>query len=299
MRVANAPVSWGVMEFDFGPDTYEFGRVLDEIRASGYQGSELGDWGFLPTDPVDLRRQLESRDLALVGAFVPVNLRDPEAHDDGADRALRTARLLSSASPDGAPLIVLADENGRDPVRTKLAGRIEREHGLTNGEWETFARGAERIAGRVLKETGLRTVFHHHCAGFVEAPWELRQLMEHTDSELVGLCLDTGHYRFGGGDPAQAVAEYGSRIWHVHLKDFSPRIAERARENAWDYFQAVEHGIFCELGEGQVDFPGVLDGLRQAGYSGWLVVEQDVLPGLGSPLECAKRNRAYLERVGV
>ena len=61
--------------------------------------------------------------------------------------------------------------------------------------------GVHRIAQLVRDETGLRTVFHHHCAGYVETPAEVDTLMQRTDPNLVGLCFDTGHYRFGGGEP--------------------------------------------------------------------------------------------------
>lgn len=299
MRIANAPVSWGVTEFDFEGQSFEYGQVLDEIRATGYEGTELGDWGFLPTDPERLREEIESRDLDLVGAFVPVDLRNHQAHSDGLKRTLRTAELMAGAFPDGEPLLILSDDNGQDPNRTEIAGRVRPEDGLQSEDWEAFVDGTEEIADQVQVQTGLRTVFHHHCAGYVEAPWEVRRLMKHTDPELVGLCLDTGHYRFGGGNPVRAVNEYSDRIWHVHFKDFSPRVAAEAASEGWDYFEAVERGVFCELGEGDVDFPSILAALREVGYDGWIVVEQDILPGSGAPHESAQRNREYLERIGV
>lgn len=299
IRVANAPVSWGALEFELGREGLGFEHVLDEIRDTGYMGTELGDWGFLPTDPQVLRQELSKRELDLVGAFVPVNLLNPDAHSEGTARALRTAKLMAQAVPESEPLIVLSDDNARDASRTAIAGRVRHEDGLDNEAWQVFASGAQQIAGEVRRQTGLRTAFHHHCAGFVETPWEIAALMQRTDPGLLGLCLDTGHYRFGGGDPVEAAREYGDRIWHVHFKDCDPAIAARAAHAGWDYFQAVEHGVFCELGEGDVDFPAVAAQLEQSGYQGWIVVEQDVLPGMGAPRESARRNRVYLEQIGV
>jgi inosose dehydratase len=60
----------------------------------------------------------------------------------------------------------------------------------------------------------------------------------------------------------------------------------------------VRNGIFCELGKGQVDFCGIKRELEAQGYGGWIVVEQDVLPGMGSPFESARRNREYLASIG-
>ena len=298
MRVANAPCSWGVLEFDWAGPAPSFPRVLDEMRATGYAGTELGDWGFLPTDPHALRGELSRRGLALIGAFVPVALTNAAAHEDGVEAAVRVARLMST-SEGRSPFVVLADDTARNPERTRLAGRIRPEHGLDERGWDTLARGANLIARRVHDETGIRTVFHHHCATFVETEPEIDELMRRTDPALVGLCLDTGHAAFGGGDPAAIVSRWRDRIWHVHLKDCDPEIRGRAAAEGWDYQQSVKAGVFCELGRGSVDFPAVLNVLRDTGYDGWLVVEQDVLPSMGTPAESAARNRDYLRSLGL
>jgi inosose dehydratase len=123
--------------------------------------------------------------------------------------------------------------------------------------------------------------------------------MARTDPSLVGLCLDTGHLSFAGGDPIGIYRRYASRVWHVHFKDFEPNVLTRARGASWDYFETMRHGVFCELGRGNVDFPAMLQELRAAGYGDWIVVEQDVLPGMGSPEQSARRNREYLRGLGL
>jgi inosose dehydratase len=271
---------------------------LNEIAETGYRGTELGDWGFMPTDPDRLRQEIHSRGLTLVGAFVPVMLKDPKAHAAGVGAARRTARLLADVEGD-LSFIVLADDNGIDPERTQNAGRANPEHGLKESEWNIFAEGAEKIAEAVKKETGLRTVFHHHCAGYVERPEEIDILMQITNPTLLGLCFDTGHYRFGGGDPITGLRAYKNRIWHVHFKDCHPEIAGRSRMEGWDYFKSVRNGVFCELGKGDVNFPLIKAELEKIGYEGWIVVEQDVLPGMGKPKESARRNREYLASIGL
>lgn len=298
IKVANAPCSWGVLEFDLEGTAAGYAQVLDEISETGYIGTELGDWGFMPTDPKQLREEIHSRGLTLLGAFVPVALKDPQAHASGIEVAVRTARLMAEAEGDTA-FIVLADDNGKIPMRTQNAGRIQPEHGLNEVEWKIFAEGAEQVAAAVKKESGLRTVFHHHCAGYVERPIEVDVLMKSTDPSLVGLCFDTGHYRFAGGDPISCLRTYKDRIWHVHFKDCQPEIAARSRAEGWDYFTSVRNGIFCELGKGEVDFPQIKAELEKIGYDGWIVVEQDVLPGMGKPKESAQRNRDYLASIGL
>jgi inosose dehydratase len=297
MRIANAPCSWGVLEFDGMESSAPCAQVLDEIAATGYAATELGDWGFMPTDPQALSAELAARALGMLGAFVPVRLADASAHTAGIKMAVRTARLLAATGE--APLVVLADDCGTDPVRTTRAGRIIRADSLTDEAWKIFAHGCDTIARAVRDATGLRTVFHPHGAGFVETPWEVDELMQRTDPALVGLCLDTGHLMLGGGDPLEIYRRHAARVWHVHFKDFDPRVFHRARGGSWNYFESMRHGIFCELGRGAVDFAAMLRELREHGYDDWIVVEQDVLPGMGSPAESARRNRDFLRGLGV
>jgi inosose dehydratase len=159
--------------------------------------------------------------------------------------------------------------------------------------------GAHRVARAVKRETGLRTVFHHHIGTWIETPEETAKLLAMTDPEVLGLCFDTGHYRFGGGEPIEGLRRHADRIWHVHFKDHNPAVAERSRREKFGGVEAVGQGIFCELGKGDIDFPAVLAKLRELGYGGWIVVEQDILPGMGSPKESAQRNREYLRSIGL
>jgi inosose dehydratase len=205
--------------------------------------------------------------------------------------------LLRESGAEG--FIVLSDENGSNPHRTRSAGRIGIGDGMSEVGWIQAADTAGAIARAVKDATGLRTVLHHHAAGFVETPDETKRLLDATDPDCLGLCLDTGHWAYGGGDPVEAVRTFGSRIWHVHFKDHDARVAAQIRDEEEGYFSAVQRGIFCELGQGEVDFAGVLKALHAIDYSGWIVVEQDVLPGMGTPLDSAVRNRHFLSRLGL
>ena len=124
--------------------------------------------------------------------------------------------------------------------------------------------------------------------------------MAMTDPDLLGICLDTGHWTFGTGEnPVDAVREFGDRIWHVHFKDATRRSWPSPAARNGTASTSTGHGVFCELGKGCVDFPGVLAALGDIGYDGWIVVEQDILPGMGNPKESARRNREYLRSLGV
>ena len=298
--VGNAPCSWGTLEFEgTGGEQIGFGRMLDELAETGYTATELGDWGYMPTAPPALRGELSRRGLAMVGAFVPVALKEPAALAGGIANAVKIARLLSAVATTPLPYLVLADNNGTVPHRTQRAGRITTADSLSTTDWKTFASGAEAVARAVLTETGLKTVFHHHCAGFIETQDEIARLLELTDPKLLGLVFDTGHYTYGAGgaDAVAALDRFRDRTWYIHLKDCHPGVAAQARAAGWDYFEALRHGIFCELGQGSVDFPRLLRRLAETNYQGYMLVEQDVLPGMGSPKESARRNRQYLASI--
>lgn len=299
IRIANAPCSWGFTDDFPQADTMPgYEQVLDEMALAGYEGSELGDWGFLPTEPSALRIALAKRSLALAGAFVPVRLSDESAHASGEDLAMRTAKLVAGAADasEHPPVLVLADDVS--PKRMRVAGRATHEHALTDAQLMSAAKAIDRIAHAVRDATGLRTAFHHHAGTYFETAEELARVMELSDPDLVGLCLDTGHYAYGGGDPVEAVRRFGDRIWHVHAKDCNGELLARARGEAWGYTQAVNARLFCELGRGVVDLPAVFSELQRIGYSGWVVVEDEVAPGTGIPLESACRDREFLRGLG-
>jgi inosose dehydratase len=298
IRVANAPCSWGVLEFEGTATPAACDRVLDEIRDTGYAGTELGDWGFMPTDPDLLKKAVARRQLRLIGGFVPVALVNRTVHKAGVAAAMRTAQLLRAAGEPDA-VVVLSDENASVPNRERNAGRITAAHAMTDDEWAHFVSGVELVARAVRDQTGLRTVFHPHCGGYVETISEIETLMTRTDPSTVGLCLDTGHIAYAGGDPLQVLERHGARVWHVHFKDCDPHIAAAVRAAGSGYLAAVRSQVFCELGSGVVDFAAVLSGLRRQHYDGWIVVEQDVFAGGGAPAESARRNRMYLQSLGV
>ncbi len=296
-KVANAPCSWGVIENIAGQRT-SYQQVIDEIRETGYIGTELGDWGFMPTTADALAAELAQRELALVGSWVSVMLHDASKHAESEANAVRTARLLAEVGEDGA-VIVLGNDPYGDPHRTAISGRVRANDAMPDAQWQVFADGAMRVAAGVRAATGLRTVYHPHVGTWVETPAETEKLLAMTDPQLLGMCFDTGHWRFGGGDPVAAIAQFGERIWHVHFKDHDPRVAALSREQAWDGPTSVRHGVFCELGRGDVNFPAVVTALGNIGYGGWIVVEQDVLPGMGTPRTSAARNRDYLRGIGL
>ena len=305
--IANAPCSWGTLEFaGLSGERISSTQMLDELVATGYTGTELGDWGFMPTDPSQLAATLQHRQLTLIGAFVPVALQgDATQIATATDHAQRTAELLARTAQilgqAHAPLLILADANGTDPIRTANAGRITGH--TPSGVIVQAAKVASEVARTVYAASGVRSAFHHHCAGIIETPNEVRRFLMHCDNDVLGLVFDTGHMLYGSGDNTTDIAtllhEFAPHVRLVHFKDCQPQIATRTRHDQLDYFAAIQAGIFCELGRGAVDFAAITRTLTTIGYQGWIVVEQDVLPGMGEPRISAAHNRDYLRSIGL
>ena len=242
----------------------------------------------------------------MLGAYVQCAFKKEEAHAAGQAEVLKIAKLLAESS-DNKPYIILADDNTSEPDRTQYAGSATREIGLSAAQWKVFARGVQTIAKAVQDEYGLPTLFHHHSAGYVETPWEIDAFLENTDSKLINLVFDTGHYVFGSGidglgsdgNLVPVLDRYAERISYIHFKDCHKEIAANTRREKSDYLKALYQGLFCELGKGCVDFKGIVDWLNKHDYSGWVLVEQDVLPGMGQPKESARRNREFLASIGL
>lgn len=289
-------MSWGVSEATGGRQPAP-ARMLAELATCGYAGIELGPIGYLPSDAGRLRDMLAAAQVTLVGAFCPVTLHDPNRTAAAVAEADRLIGLLSAA---GAHVLVLAEAG--DARRKAVAGRVRADgrDSFDAAEWTRFAAGAELIARRAA-ERGLITAFHSHAATYIETPAEIDALMERTDPALVGLCLDTGHAVYGGGDPVAIADRYGSRVRHVHLKDVRRRVLARASAGELDFAGAVAAGVFAPLGAGDVNLRGTLSALRDSGYGGWLVVEQDRIIAATAPIEApredAARSFAYLQDV--
>jgi inosose dehydratase len=257
-------------------------------------------------DPVDeipvvslLRAELQRRGLTLIGGFCPVTLHDPARAAEQRRFALDVARRLRDL---GAEVLVLAEAG--DPARLAQAGHVVPGATPAFGadDWQRFAAAAGEIAARA-QGLGLVSAFHPHVGSYVETEEETEHLLAETDPALVGLCVDTGHLAYGGADPVAITTRHRARVRHVHLKDIAAPVLDRARQQGWSFPEAVANGVFVPLGDGMVDLPAMLDALRQAGYAGWLVVEQDtrlLSPERRSwPLAHARRSRDALRRLGA
>jgi inosose dehydratase len=295
VHFACAPVSWGVEDY-YGPSWEQpYERILDEMAGCGYEGTELGPFGYFPTDAKILRSQLQSRKLKMLSSFVPVNLADPGAATEAVKHIQEVGELLSAV---GAPCIVLADFQSK--AREAIAGRVpvDGSASLKAEQWKHVAllgREAERIA----QSFGLDVVFHPHVGTYIETPEETERFFDAVSTSKIGLCLDTGHCLYGGGDPVATAERYASILRYVHIKDIDLAVLKTVRRTRITFDGAIEAGVFTQIGEGGIDFHSFFRTLDRNGYQGWCVVEQDIKFGVSrvSPKASMDESLRYLYRV--
>lgn len=293
IRIGNAPCSWGV-EFASDPRNPTWQSVLADCAAAGYKGIELGPVGFMPEDPAILGPALAERDLQLIGGVVFRAYHDPAAWDDVLDATHRTCKALVA---HGARHLVLIDSIS--PRRAPTAGRAREAEQMDAAEWASFRDRIATSARIGAEEYGLTVGIHAHAAGFVDFEPELERLLDEVDESVLKICFDTGHHSYAGFDPVAFMKRHIDRISYMHFKDIDPQVKARAIENRTGFYEACGQGIFCNLGQGDVDFPAVRQVLLDAGFNGWCTVEQDCDPTLDvRPVGDARLNREYLESIG-
>jgi len=261
MRLAAAPISWGVCEVPGWGHQLDRDRVLEDAARLGLRDIEAGPPGFLPDDPREAQALLARHDVKVIGGFVTVVLHRPERIEGELAALDRQAKWLADV---GSEVLVLAAASGRDDYDVPAT--------LTSEDWRALFASLPR-AVEIAHARGLDTALHPHVGTVIETREAIDRVLAESD---VPLCLDTGHIFVGGGDPAAIARSHPRRIRHVHLKDADAGLAADVRERRVRYADAVKRGLFRRLGEGGAALGDVLAALKDAGYAGWGVLEQDI-----------------------
>jgi inosose dehydratase len=293
LQIANAPVSWGV-DYAGDPANPPYERVLDEIAAAGFTHIELGPVGYLPEDPQQLNAELDARGLTAVGTFLFDYVHDPAQRARVETVAEQTCRLIAAA---GGGHLVIVDHLA--PERTAVAGRPEERRVLDATGFAHLIDGIRTVAA-VAGKHGVRAVLHPHAGTYTEYRDEIDRVLAALDPGEVGLCIDTGHCAFAGIDPVALYRDYADRTEHFHFKDIDGAVLAQAIDERLDFDAAVSRGVFCPLGRGVVDWPGLRVALNDHDYEGTATIEQDVDPTLpADPVRDARASLAYLGSVGL
>tara|TARA_R110002073_G_scaffold312688_1_gene484264 strand:+ start:608 stop:1498 length:891 start_codon:yes stop_codon:yes gene_type:complete len=293
IRIGNAPCSWGI-EFASDPSYPTWQSVLQQCAAAGYKGIELGPIGYMPEEPEILRQELLKNDLEIIGGVVFRPFHDADKWDEVLDASKRTCEALVA---HGAEHLVLIDSIS--PRRAPTAGRASEAVQMDIAEWAAFRDRIATIAKMGTQDYGLTVGMHAHAAGFLDFEPELEKLLDEVSPDILKICFDTGHHSYAGYDPVAFMKRHMDRISYMHFKDIDPVVKADVVEKRTDFYKACGQGIFCNLGQGDVDFPAVRQVLLDAKFKGWCTVEQDCDPSMpGTPLEDAAANREYLQSIG-
>lgn len=298
VRVGNAPVSYGILEAEpANKNLMPWNEVMDAIADAGYDVTELGPYGYFPTDPDTLAAELKKRNLTLASSFVQIPMADKDALEAMIDNVLTVANLLKTQSVGEVILAAPGDDS-----RLKTAG--QQPPGWTDAQWTGVGENLDAIAKRIDEKLGMRVVVHHHAGTYIETPGEVERLLDLVDVKLINLLLDTGHYMYGGGDPAELMEKRGDRITYYHFKDLDSAMLARVKAEKIDYDQACRENIFVPLGCGSGDFEKYVAFLRKTSYPGWLIVESDVIPDEAGrlspdPIKTVKESRELLAGMGL
>ncbi|MDF3338032.1 sugar phosphate isomerase/epimerase [Mycolicibacterium septicum] len=284
IKIAGAPISWGVCEVPGWGHQLDPERVLTEMRNTGLTATELGPEGFLPADTAELQSVLTRHGLACVGGFVPVVLHNAD-HDPADD----LAGPLDSLVAAGAGVVVLAAATGSDGYDSRPV--------LDDDQWATLLSNLDRLSS-IVAARGLLAVLHPHVGTMVETRDDVDRVLA---GSAIPLCLDTGHLLIGGTDPLELAKAVPHRIAHTHLKDVDAALAAKVQSGAVSYTDAVKAGMYTPLGTGDVDIAGIVSVLRDNGFDGWFVMEQDTIlddaPAGDGPVADVRTSVAYLKSV--
>jgi len=287
--LAASPTTWGV-DFADNPENPPWQRVLDEIQASGLHSLELGPVGYLPEDPDVLGPELESRGLTTAGTFMFQPIYDDAREEQVLDVALRTSRVVREL---GGRFLILVDQPTE--LRVATAGRSADAQRMVGSDRTRYLERVRRI-GDIAAESELRAVFHQHAGTNVEFLDEVEELFSGVDDDCLGMCLDTGHLAYAGIDPIEAIRRFADRIDHVHFKDVDGAVLATARAQGWDFWTAISAGIFCPIGQGVVDFAGIMTALDALEFTGTATIEQDRHPLSDTdPLADLRASIAHIE----
>ncbi|MDN3557850.1 sugar phosphate isomerase/epimerase family protein [Halomonas maura] len=304
MRIASAPCCWGVDDVT-NPHLPPWRKVLDEAAEAGYQGVELGPYGYLPLDVSVLGQALDERGLKVVAGTIFDDLVDPANRDHLIQQTHEICAFLNRlpAPPrepgqhHSAPYLVLIDHVHAE--RSRYAGHPDRAPRLNDARWATLMTHIRTIAELASREYGIRAMIHPHAGGYIEFDDEIRRLLADIPYTTAGLCLDTGHLYYSGMDPVAWLRDYAGRTDYLHFKDIAPTVFEEVMAEQVDFFAACARGVMCPIGQGVVDYDAIYRRLVEIGYQGYITIEQERDPrDADGSLADVTASLEYLKRRG-
>jgi len=166
--------------------------------------------------------------------------------------------------------------------------------GAARAELDQLLTVLERI-GKLAQPYGIAPCLHPHANTQVMYESEIDFIMGRLGPDLLSFGPDTAHLAVGRCDPVEIFRRYADRIKFVHLKDVKKNRQVTVDEGKTKEFEV--YSDFLELGEGDVDLPGVLAVLESVNYDGYLCIELD--SSRYGNKESAAMNMAYMRKLAA
>lgn len=287
LSFGTAPVNWNNFDLKGWREPVPFPDILREMQRAGYTTTEW-DASF-GTDPGALREAAAQFGIRYVAAYRWFDF----LHDDVfAEQLAEAGTITSILTSIGATDLIVAD--ALRPERVAIAGAVpdDGSQGLAPAAMKVIANNVHRLS-EVTAQAGLNLRYHNHTGTYVETPAEVEALLSVLDAEKVTMCFDTGHFAFGGGNARAFVEANLDRIGLIHLKDVDGAVLNQARTQHWSFLESLRHIVFCPLGEGTAEIRKIVRFLRNASFTGHVIIEQDTCAG--EPTDVAARNLAFAQ----
>lgn len=305
IKICGAPCCWGVDDIN-NPHIPAWQRVLREASEAGYSAIELGPYGYLPINNLELvKEELAKNNLGIVAGTIFEDVFTEEHHEEVLKHVDEICSLITKLPKlpveEGqrypTPYMTVMDW-GSNVERDYDAGHPERAERLDEKGWEQLIRHFKAICEKA-NSYGIRPVIHPHAGGYIEFGDEIDRIAAEIPSEIAGLCLDTGHLRYAGLDPVEWLKKYKDRLDYVHFKDIDDKVYNEVLGERIRFFEGCAKGSMCPIGRGIIDYPAVNQVLKDIGYNGYITIEQECDPrNVDNSLVNVKSSVDYLKSVG-
>lgn len=232
-----------VLDYDVEADMMD--QIMDDVKNGGLTGldMQISLLGKYRDQPERFKEELDQRGLQLAALTIPHAFEGGKPSEQ--ERELENYYFDYLKHFPGAVMNVPSRVGAsRDNVRQRQ---------------QEIIKGANELGKRALEEHGIVTSLHP--ISYKTSYWKSREdyevLFDGLDERYMGYTPDAGHIMFGDMDPMDIFREALPLIKHVHFK-------EASKQHEWK-----------KMGEGDIDFVGCMQVLKDGGYDGWVMLEEE------------------------
>lgn len=263
------------LPFRFGAEVYtwfmdgngeahegELAHMIEVTARAGFDSIEpIAYWMGELADPDKLQAKLDEHDIELAAIALTLPWNNPEETEEEIQKANEIIELTSKFP--GALLCLVHEPAGRHDVEERRQNLI--------GNLNSVARRAV--------DQGVVSTFHPNSppSSITRTEEDYDTILPGLDEEVIGWTPDVGHIINGGMDPLTKMKEYESLINLVHYKD-------------WDGPQQ-----FALMGEGKVDLIGITRWLKDIGFDGWIICEDEAPKAVDNPDEVTLHDGEWIK----